>query len=256
MELVKIENKELVKSIQNRLPAIQEQTRIFDRTNSQTTLTLTTLTMLNGQSPMRMLRQTLAEIEKRQSALYEAQYNLAKKKAKLEKVGAIENKSKVDEANIIKLQYEIIMIENKANGSMKDIATMMDAYDNIKANNDIDAWSEADFEQAEKAHHVRRGFELLYRNLVELGRGKEASLEYLQQHGVHAQVALKECGGYITYVEELIKEGKAITSSHLEDFLDEMREKYGKAPDKVSERLFGKADVSNQEYMTQITHKE
>ena len=148
------------------------------------------------------------------------------------------------------------MIGNKANGAMKDIAVMMDAYDNIKANNNIESWSEADYEQAEKAHHIRRGFELLYRNLVELGRGKEASLEYLQQYGVHAQVALKECGGYIQYVEEIIKDGKQITAAHLENFLDEMRDKYIKAPDEVSERIFGKADVSNHEYMTQITHEK
>ena len=43
------------------LPEIEEKTRAFDRNNSQTTLGLMTLTMLNGQSPMRMMRQVMAE---------------------------------------------------------------------------------------------------------------------------------------------------------------------------------------------------
>ena len=65
-----IDNKSeiLQERISSGLPDIQRQTRVFDRQNSQTTLAFMTLTMLNGQSPMRMLRQVLAEIEKRQGA--------------------------------------------------------------------------------------------------------------------------------------------------------------------------------------------
>ena len=40
-------------------------------------------------------------------------------------------------------------IENKINGSIKDIATMIDAYDNIKENFGIDEWDEEAFEQEE-----------------------------------------------------------------------------------------------------------
>jgi hypothetical protein len=251
--LVNDKSKELMVRVASGLPAIQNQTRIFDRQNSQTSLTLTTLTMLSGQSPMRMMRQVMAEIEKRQSALYEAQYNVAKSKSKLEKLlDRKDNLSKVEQADVIQLQHSITMTENKANGSLKDIAILMDSYDSIKKNNDIDNWSEEDFEQEEKAHHTRRGFELLYRNLIEYGRGKEASLEYLQQYGVHAQIAIAEVTGYITLVNELVARGDKITSLHLEDFLDEMKDKYSSSANEVSKRLFGKSDITNKEYMTLI----
>ena len=122
----------------------------------------------------------------------------------------------------------------------------------IKKNNDIYNWSEVEFEQEEKAHHTRRGFELLYRNLIEYGRGKEATLEYLQQYGVHVQLAITEVSGYIEHVNTLIKSGEILTSLHLEDFLDEMKDKYAKNSDEVSKKLFGTTDITNKEYMTLI----
>ena len=251
--IVNDKSSELMARVSAGLPAIQNQTRVFDRQNSQTTLTLTTLTMLSGQSPMRMMRQVMAEIEKRQAALYEAQYNVAKSKSKLEKLlDRKDDLNSVEQADAIKLQHSITMTENKANGSLKDIAILMDAYDSIKKNNDIDNWSEVEFEQEEKAHHTRRGFELLYRNLIEYGRGKEATLEYLQQYGVHVQLAIAEVSGYTTLVNNLVANGDKITSLHLEDFLDEMRDKYSSNADEVSKRLFGKSDITNKEYMTLI----
>ena len=70
-------NTAAVAKVNEFLPEIEEKTRSFDRNNSQHTLSLMTLTMLNGQSPMRMLRQIMAEIEKRKMALAEAQVSYA-----------------------------------------------------------------------------------------------------------------------------------------------------------------------------------
>ena len=43
-------------------------------------------------------------------------------------------------------------------------------------------WSEEEFEESEKRHHVRRGFELMYRNLMDGGRASTATIEYMQQY--------------------------------------------------------------------------
>ena len=249
MELIITENNSLVRKLQEALPAIDKQTKIFNRNNSQTTLTMSTLTLLNGQSPLRMMRQSLAEIEKRKLALAEGQYNLAMKYADIDKLEKKSDKNRVDEAELIKLKVEAETIDSKARGAMKDIACLIDSYENIKANNNIDEWDEETFEAEEKAHHVRRGFELLYRNLIEYGRGKEATIEYLQQYGVHVQMALAEVQGYIQTVNQLVSEKVPLTSLHLEEFLDTMRDKYAKNSDKVSSRIFGKADILNTEYM-------
>jgi|APSaa5957512622_1039677.scaffolds.fasta_scaffold11761_7 hypothetical protein len=247
-------NHELVARVSSGLPALDNQSRMFDRNNSQTTLSMMSLTMLNGQSPMRMLRQVLAEVEKRKGALVEAQHTAAKIRAKVHKLEALKQPTSVEEAKLIKESFNLEQIGNKINGSLKDIATLMDSYDSIKEKNGIGDWSEEDYEREEKAHHVRRGFELMYRNLIEGGHPKEATIEYLTQYGVHTQLALAEVSGYIEVVNRLIAAKEVITSSHLEDFFDEMKVKYQGNADIASTRVFGKAEITNPTYMTMLTN--
>ena len=71
------------------------------------------------------------------------------------------------------------MMESKINGSFKDIATLITAYNNLKENYGIEDWSEEEFEESEKKHHVRRGFELMYRNLMDGGRASTSTIEYM-----------------------------------------------------------------------------
>jgi len=235
------------------LPEIEEKTRAFDRNNSQTTLGLMTLTMLNGQSPMRMMRQVMAEIEKRKMALAEAQVSHAKTIKEMQDLeGSIDP---VEEAEYRQKVVSLSTMENKINGSFKDIATLIDQYNNIKAAHDIDEWDEEAFEAEEKRHHVRRGFELMYRNLLDGGRAQTATIEYLQQHGVHPQVALTETSGYVQHSAEQISKGVLLHSNDLEEFLDQMADKYCANVDKTAERLFGKSDFVNKDYMLKLEAK-
>ena len=250
MDLVlRKQNKKLVERVKKALPAIDNHTRIFDRKNSQTTLQLMTLTMLNGQSPLRMLRQVTAEVEKRKNALYEAQHGVALKQEKVKKLGKKQRLTSSERAELIKLKHDVGQINNKANGALKDIATLADAYENILSKNKMKDWNEEDFEKEEKKHHVRRGFDMLYRNMIEYGRGKEGTLEYLQQYGVHAQIAIAEISGYINLASDLIQKKEIIDASHLENFLDEMGSKYVHNADIVSNRLFGRDGIINRDYM-------
>ena len=81
MNLIIVENKNAnlpaIKKVEAFLPQIQKQTRAFDSQNSATTLSMMSLTMLTGQSPMRMLRQIAAESERRLMALNENQIGRA-----------------------------------------------------------------------------------------------------------------------------------------------------------------------------------
>jgi hypothetical protein len=235
------------------LPEIDRQTRAFDRNNSQTTLSMMSLTMLNGQSPMRMIRQVLAEVEKRKMALAEAQVSHAESVRDLKLLEA-----ETDPVSVAKYRQKLValdMMESKINGSFKDIATLIDAYQNLKATHGIDEWDEATFEREEKRHHVRRGFELMYRNLLEGGRAQTATIEYLQQYGVHPQVALTETSGYIQFVAEQINASILPHANSLEEFLDQMAVKYLANADQTSQRMFGKSDFVNTEYMLKLESK-
>jgi len=241
-------NEAAVQKVSQYLPELIEKTKSFGSNNSQTTLSMMSLTMLGGHSPYRMLRQILAEVEKRKRALADAQIGHAKLLRDLKRwEGRTET--------IIAAKYRAACVEqeemeNKINGTFKDIATLIDAYNSIKEKQGIpDEWDEESFENEEKKHHVRRCFEMMYRNLLNTGKMALSTLEYMQQFGVHPQICEKEVAGYIAYTEDRIAEGSIIHSNDLEEFLDEMGEKYKEAADKTSERLFGKKDFANKDFM-------
>ena len=233
--------------VADKLPMIDQATRAFDRQNSQTTINMMTLTMLNGQSPMRMLRQITAEVEKRKLALSEAQVRHAE--FRMEIVELEGQDDVVSEAKLRHARQSLINTENKINGSIKDIATLIDSYENIKANHGIDEWDEEAFEKEEKRHHVRRGFELMYRNLLDGGRASTATIEYLTQYGVHPQVAITEVTGYIQHTATRIQNGELPHANDYEDFVDQMADKYCANADLTAQRMFGKAEFVNTSYM-------
>ena len=252
-------NQIAVKKVNDYLPELEEKTRSFDRNNSQTTLSMMSITMLNGQSPMRMMRQVMAEAEKRKMALAEAQVNHAKKRKeidKLEKLLEADPDDPVLEAKLRLAFVSISSLESKINGSFKDIATLIDSYNAIKEKNNIDDWDEEAFEREEKRHHVRRGFELMYRNLMDGGRASTATIEYMQQYGVHPQAGLTEVQGYIAHTANKIKRGEIPHSNELEEFLDQMGDKYYKNADATTERIYGKTEVFNTEYMNLLENKQ
>ena len=240
-------NTHAVEKVNKYLPELEEKTRAFDRKNSQTTLALMSLTMLNGQSPYRVMRQIMAEVEKRKGALAEAQVTHAKYVKEIERLQ--DEDDPVLQAKFRQKCINLSTMEQKINGSFKDIATLIDANNNIKEKNGIEEWDEEAFENEEKRHHVRRSFELMYRNLLNSGRAAESTIEYCQQYGVHPQVCMTECSGYLKYTADRIANLEVPHSNDLEDFFDEMAEKYYLNADATSERLFGKSDFTNKDFM-------
>ena len=246
-------NAHAVEKVNRYLPELDEKTKAFDRKNSQTTLAMMTLTMMTGQSPYRMMRQIMAEVEKRKGALAEAQVNHAKHLKEIERLE--DSDDPLLQAKYRQKCVGLSTMEQKINGSFKDIATLIDAYNNIKEAHGIDEWDEVAFEKEEKNHHVRRAFELMYRNLFNTGRSSESTVEYCQQFGLHPQVCMTEVQGYLQYTAERIQNQDYPHANDLEEFLDEMAEKYHTNPDKTSERLFGKADFATDDYMYKTVTK-
>ena len=248
-------NEAAVEKVSQYLPELDSKTKAFGSQNTQTTITMMTLTMLGGQSPYRMLRQILAEVEKRKGALSESQVGHAKLVREIEKLED-QTDDPVQAAKYRKACVSITTLENKINGSFKDIATLIDAYNNIKETQGIsDEWDEESFENEEKRHHVRRCFEMMYRNLLDGGRVQTSTIEYMQQFGVHPQICQKEVAGYIAYTDDRIRAGEVLHANDLEDFFDEMGNKYWEGADKTSERLFGKKDFANKDFMYKTVTK-
>ena len=238
-----------VSKVKKCLPAMTAQAKSFGSSNSQSMLTNMTLTMMNGHSPMRMLRQVLAETESRRKKLVSVQVSHAEAVEDVEKLSSIVNRSNLEEAKYRQAVIILEDMETSINGAFRDVAVMIDAYENLKEKHGIDEWDEAMFEKEENRHHVRRGFELLYRNIIQMGRATETPIEYLMQYGVHVQQAEAEVRGYVKHTNERIANGELLSSSDCEDFLDQMADKYLYCVDEVNKKLFGKAEVSNKNYM-------
>ena len=249
-------NNTAMKIINTDLPKILEQTRAFGSSNSQTSLVQLSLTMLNGNSPFRMVRQTMAEIEKRTMALNEAKVNLAKAEVKIDKLRERLKENPNDKVLIAKLSskmYSLDMMKNKIDGAIKDIATLVAANKAlIKKNGIPEDWSEADFEASEVKFHARRTFELLYRDLLNGGRPSQAVLEYSQQNGLHIQVISREVRGYIQHTEKRINEGDIPDALDLEHFLDRMVEKYSGKLEEMNNYIFGKDTITDTSYMFRL----
>ena len=251
-------NEAAVEKVSQYLPELDQKTKAFGSQNTQTTITMMTLTMLGGQSSFRMLRQILAEVEKRKGALSESQVGHAKLVREIKKLERLtaEDDDPVLAAKYRKACVSITTLEGKINGSFSDIATLIDAYNNIKETKGVsDEWDEEAFENEEKKNHVRRCFEMMYRNLLDTGRISTSTIEYMQQFGVHPQICQKEVAGYIAYTDDRIQQGGVLHANDLEEFLDEMGDKYWEGADKTSERLFGKKDFTNKDFMYKTVTK-
>ena len=72
----------------------------------------------------------------------------------------------------------------------------------------------------------KAGFELMYRDIFGSNIMGVGNLEYLEQYGVHPQVAHKETITYANAINEGINEGMVFCGNHLEEWLDKMAEKY------------------------------
>ena len=215
-------------------------------------ITLDALVRLNGQSPMRLLRQVLAEVSSRRMALAEAQLSHVKTLREISDLETMPS-DPVTDAELVLKRTSLESLETGINGAMKEIACLIDAYEHIKAKHGVgDDWTEIEFEDSEKLFHIRRGFELLYRNLLQTGTPHESTMEYLQQFGVHVQVATAEVGGYIAYIQGQMLKGEYPLGGHLEDFLNDMARKYKHCADEACERMFGTKDIVNHEYVTRV----
>jgi hypothetical protein len=245
-------NKKALDQVNAFLPELDEKTTAFNRQNSQTTLSLMTLTMLGGQSPYRLLRQILSEVKTRKSGLIAAQHDHVKNiKKHKELTLKLKNEPNdpVLQCEITHLELGLIEVEEGVNGLLKDIATLIDRYKQVKEVNNITDWDEKAFEDEEKKHHVKRAFELMYRNVLQSARANTATIEYCQQFGIHPQVCFTEVCGYVEVAGARIANGEVLHANDLEDFFDEMGEKYKYNVDATCERIFGVKDIANYDYM-------
>ena len=232
--------------ISQKMVAIDRANNTAGRSETQTTNQLMTLTMLTD-SPYRRLRQCLAQIEKKRSALDEAYFKMKKQQVLIKQWY-----EKGDEMSVLKAQeaeHGLMRSKNYIDGAFKEIATFQCAYDEIRESYNIpENWDERDAEEEEIDHHIKQAFRQSHREMVGSGCITSGNMEYLEQYGIHIQTATRLIADYIASEDEMIVKGQMPTVAHLYAFLDRMAETFHDAHKTVMQRI-GIKELVKEEFL-------
>jgi len=205
----------MLDNIQETLPAVQATTENFYKSHSQymnATVDITDLT------PLHSVHHILARIERKKSALAEAQIKRRKQDIKLRKKQK-KLEETTDEFDRELLEIEIIEImnglqssENYMKGAIREMSFLMTQYQSVLEKLGKDHLTEEDFENDEKRYHVMTAMkQALNAARPRNGMIDEGNSIYLFDIGINVAHAQAEIFAYIKMEQELIAEGKAPT---------------------------------------------
>jgi hypothetical protein len=221
--------------IASKMPEINRANHTAGRSQTQTTNQLMSLTMMTD-SPYRMMRQCLSQIERKRGALEESYFKMKKKSIMIKQWY-----EKGDEMSVVKAQEaesQAFRQKDYIDGALKEIATFQCSYDEIRKSHNIpEKWDERDAEIAEIDHHIKQAFRQAHRDVVQTGSITGGNMEYMEQYGIHIQTATKIIRDYVASEDEMISQGKMPTVQHLYAFLDSMAVQFNDAHKLVMKRI-------------------
>ena len=232
----------------SRLPEYHRGSAIIGHSTSQASYSLQTMNMISD-SPMSRMKQCLAQINKRFSALKEAHFKVEKMKLEI-----IDLDSKKDKYSRLEANEKSSLIEEitkNMNTSFREIGMFQDMYDSIRKNNNIpEDWTEKDFENQEMDNMIKSSYRLAIQDITHSGRVSQACVEYWEQLGIHPQVGEIETRLYMTGIAEALEKGDVITIQHMYFFLDAMATKHQKDWNNVIKRI-GLDSIGSERYMAE-----
>ena len=206
--------------IQERMVEIDRANLTAGRRNTQTTNQLMTLNMISA-GPYRRLRQCLAQIENKRGALEDAYFSRREAQLNLQKLR--DENTEESLLNAERLEFSLRKSEGYLEGALKEIAVFQEAYEEIRINNGIpEDWDELDAERDEIRHHIRQAFKQSHRDFILTGSITQGNAEYLEQYGIHLQLALRLIKQYVIECETKMDDGEHPNVIHLYSFLDNM----------------------------------
>ena len=224
-----------IAKIQERMVEIDRANNTTGRQNTQHTNQLMTLTMLTD-SPYRRLRQCLAQIEDRRSAIESNLYEMKKGEIAFKELA-----EKDDELSILQCAWQKHQLKRSKiyiEGALKELAVFQEAYEEIRKNNNIPIfWDEEDAEMDEARHHIRQVFRQAFRDTQLTGHISQGNAEYLEQWGIHLQTAEAVIREYLRRTEKMISEDRMPTIDHLYEFLDKCADMFQDEYIKVMKRI-------------------
>lgn len=246
------EHKGMIEVINTSLPEIHRSTSLFFKTQSQF---MDNLLTVSHNTPLRNLRQILAEMNKTREAIKEAYFKLKKKDVELKqkqreylklfKDGIIENGLINEENDLIAdlLEIEVQEIISNAestrgyiSGAIRKLANYTAQYNSIVEKHGLGEFNEADFEKEEERYHIMKAFEQgLSAARSHHGMIDEGNQIYLAQIGINGATAQYYVTEFLQAEQKLLAEGKAPTHKAYLDFLERMANTFQGSADAYAE---------------------
>jgi hypothetical protein len=224
------EHKAMIESINKNLPEIKRATSLFGKTQSQF---MDNMLTVSHYTPLRNLRQILAQVTQTRAAIDENNFKLKKKQIEI-KMKQRELEEEKDALKKEMLQTEIAEMESQLenakiyiSGSIRTLSNYTEQYNNIVTSKRIKTWNEKDFEAEEEKYHIMKAFEQGYCAAVS-GRGgfDEGNTIYVTQLGINGMAAQKDLQEYLMLEDSLLKDSKEPTHKMFSMFLERMAEKH------------------------------
>jgi len=231
-EIVKYmpEHKNMLAIIENGLPEITRATSLFGKSQSQFMDNMLTIT---HPTPLRNIKQILAEMNKTRGALKEAYFSCKKKeiniKLKLRELDNCEDLLKIEMLEIELLELRSQLEESKLyiSGAIRKLTNYQIQYDSILKEFGVENFNEIDYEAEEERYHIMKAFEQgLTSARTRGGTIDEGNQIYLSQIGVNGAVAQREVLKYLSKEGKMLTDNKEPTYDMQLEFLNEMADKF------------------------------
>lgn len=237
------EHKGMLEVINKGMPEIHRATSLFFKTQSQF---MDNLLTVSHNTPLRNMRQILAEMNQTREAIKEAYFKLKKKDVELKQKQREYAKLFVDsdaslglinqdddlKADLLEIEVQEIIANADStrgyiSGAVRKLSNYTEQYESIQNSHGLEGFSEEDFEREEEKYHVKKAFEqALTAARAHGGVVDEGNGIYFAQigiNGAHAQFLVTD---YLRAEQALLADGKAPTHKAYLDFLDRMADTF------------------------------
>lgn len=243
----------MLRNIQDRMPAVIQDTSNFHKSHSQfmsVSLDVTAIT------PIRSIKHTLAEIDRTRAALQEAYINLRKKQIELKRkeaaIAAATDPLDIEmfEVEALELNSQIEGTQNHVNGAIRKMNFFVNQHQQLLAKLGKTEITEEDYEREEARYHIMT----CLKQALNAARSRngvidEGNLIYLFDLGINAAQAQAEVFAYLNAENQLMSEGKAPTHEMTMRWLEACADKWQHDPETFAQRrgfsLFDKTSLTN-----------
>ena len=207
----------MIDKISNILPSMQETTLNFCKSQSQF---MDNMMTVSHPTPIRNLRQILAEVEQATMALRESHFKVKKNILEIEdlneEIAILQNSDKREDKKV--LRYKLVELQEKESGldvnkryvegAIRRVANHAEQYQNILNALGVNSFDEIDFEAEEERYHIMTAFSQgLMAARSHGGFIDEGNQIYLFQVGINGGVAQSYVTQYLNNERELIAVG-------------------------------------------------